>query len=412
MLRYRLLISLLFPVVCVALVWQALKLRQPRFFWQRMGRQLPEPGARPLWIHCASVGEVITVMPLLQRLRQQHTLPILITTNTATGARIVAQQAIDNLHHCYLPFDTPFAIRRFLRRLRPRALLVVETELWPQLFRQCRLHACPVVLINARVSIKTTQAPRWLKAIFRLALQQTDAIHARSGENHRAFVELGARAGQVSTTGNLKLARSLPATGDDVETPPRPYVLLASSHDDEERQVADQWFSLERPELLLIAPRHPERGVDIASQLQQRFPDKRIALYSRGQAITEKTDIYLLDTVGRLIHYFADAALVIMGGSFVNTGGHNILEPARFGRAILCGPFMHNFSDELKMMQEHNAIVCCPGIETLAPEMKKLLESAPYRHGFETAAREISQKANHVVEDYFDIVHALLRPAR
>lgn len=408
-LHYRLLLVLLAPLLLGVFIWLQWRRGGRHFVWQRLGLCLRGLPQNALWFHCASVGEVMTALPLLHEIRhRQPELPLLITTNTATGARIVRQQGPDGAAHAFLPFDWAFATRRFLRRLRPRKLVVMETEIWPQLFYQCARAGCPVMLINARLSLKTSGAREWIRRLLRAALGNVRAIHARSSMDYEAWLALGAPAERVRLTGNLKVARSAPVIDSRQAPPPiaRDYVLAASTHDNEEQQIARRWLALQRPELLLIAPRHPDRTAGILKQLHDLEDGLHIAVRSRGESPGERTDIFLLDTVGELIHYFAPARLVIMGGSFVPVGGHNLIEPASLGCCILCGAHMENFREELHLLRQAKAIYPLDDIDALGPCLERLLED-------ETLCRETGRRAqqavdhfSHIIDDYADIVLA------
>ena len=407
MFSYRLLILLLTPALLLYFPVLSLRLKQKRFLLQRLGYGLNSLPQDALWIHCASVGEVMTVLPLLDELfRRRPEQKIIVTTNTPTGAKIVQQQRQPNLFHCYLPFDWNHAVSRFIRKLRPRALLVMETEIWPNLFYQCHKNNCPLSIINARLSIKTTAANRWVKSVLKTALQWVDQIYARAEMDRTAYLSLGASEHRLQVLGNLKYSQQRVA-GNTVQTKiNRDYVLLASSHEDEERRIAEIWLASARPELLFIAPRHPQRCPGIIRQLKQLKPDLVIA--GHDDAVTADTDIYILDTVGELMQYFPTAKLVMMGGSFVNVGGHNILEPAQFGRAIVCGPHMENFRDEAAYLLEKGALLQYHSLDELSEKQSPLLDDAGRLRQLEQQADRLGRNFDHIITDYADITEQLL----
>jgi 3-deoxy-D-manno-octulosonic-acid transferase len=337
---YRLLLTLLSPIILGHIVWLAISNRQIRYFWQRLGFKYSNLPKNSLWFHCASVGEVNTLLPLLKNIHNKNNqLNMLITTNTITGAKVVKQQNLDYLYHSYLPFDWCYAIRSFIAATRPASLYIMETEIWPNLFSLCDDNKIPLHIINARLSSKTTTANKWVKSLLKHSLSKVDAIYARSEENALAYQKLGASTDIIKNTGNLKFSTAIHSSQDSQNNKipaDRHYVLLASSHQDEEKKIYTIWSQLKRSELLVIAPRHPERCSSIVQQLES----KNIAIRSKDQPITDTTEIFLLDTVGELKNYFTKAKFVIMGGSFVPVGGHNILEPAGFNKAIVTGPSM------------------------------------------------------------------------
>ncbi len=402
---YRLLIFTLSPILLLYFAWFSLRNKQLRYFWQRTGFNLNHLPKHALWFHCASVGEVITALPLITEiLHDQSSLQIIVTTNTVTGAKIVQQQARSNLKHAYLPFDWAFAVNRFIRKLKPQALFVVETEIWPNLFYYCHKNHCPVSIINARLSIKTMSANVWIKALLKSTLCYTDNIYTRSELDQTAYLALGADENKLHVIGNLKYGKKAEASHHATLKIDRDYVLVASTHNDEELQIARHWLNLDRNELLFIAPRHPERCPTIMRQLKQLSPDLTIAVHSQHDVIDNHTSIYILDTVGELINYFAAAKLVIMGGSFVPIGGHNILEPAQFGCAIICGPYMNNFKDEVNLLLEKNALLQLTSLNQLETTLEGLLAKNNRLRQLGSNSQPISQDFNRIVVTYAHII--------
>lgn len=404
---YRLLLILLSPLLLGHITWLAVSNRQWRYFSQRLGFGCSGIDQGRLWFHCASVGEVNTLLPLLKNLhRESPKLSFIITTNTITGASIVAnaieKQKLDCLSHCYLPFDWSFSVNRFLRKVKPCFLYVVETEIWPNLYTQCSNKDIPIYIINARLSSKTTSANDFVKKLLRYSLRKTDAIYARTDHDAAAYRSISGNDDLVAVSGNLKFTTALDESVTPQQLVPagREYVLVASTHDDEELQVYQAWKHLERSELLLIAPRHPERSSAIVKKLNC----DNIAIRSKQQPIEEDTEVFLLDTVGELKDYFADAKLVIMGGSFVAVGGHNILEPASRHRAIITGPYMENFVEELNFMKRQQAILQILSIDELAPLLQKLLDDDDYRREYESNTEKLSANVSRILDDYTALI--------
>jgi 3-deoxy-D-manno-octulosonic-acid transferase len=402
MFLYRLLNLLLLPLTLSYIGWKSIRHRQLRYFNNRLGIGLNHIPQGCLWLHCASVGEVNTALPLLEELHRRHPeQKFLITTNTPTGAQIVLRQARPYLFHAYLPFDWLLAVTLFVISVKPAALYVLETELWPNLFGVCHNNNIPVTIINGRLSPKTTSTCKWVRNILGQVLRLTDHIYARSDADSNAFIELGAVASKVTTMGNLKY--SPPASpARDKPAVSRKYIVAASTHADEEQQILDCWLKLNRDELLVIAPRHPERREEIIKQLASRCDS--IAVRSRNNVIDETTTIYLLDTVGELNSWFADAMLVIMGGSFIPRGGHNLLEPAHFGKAVIFGPSMENFRDEALLMLDKHAAVQVASVAELCDQLRHFLSSPEALRSLENNVAEATAGFRHVVTDYADII--------
>ena len=403
-LSYRFLIIIFSPIIFGHILWLSISNKQSRYFWQRLGFNYSHLPKNCTWFHCASVGEVNTLLPLLKNLHKKNDqLKIIITTNTITGSKVIRQQNLDYLFHSYLPFDWPYAVKRFLLKVNPVSLYVMETEIWPNLFDICCNKKIPVYILNARLSKKTTTANRWVRSLLSYSLRKVNKIYARSEEHALAYKKLGAPENIIVTTGNLKFTTAIHSTQSIVDNSisiNRKYVLLASTHDDEERQIYKRWKQLDRDELLIIAPRHPERGTSIIKQLDEAS----IAVRSKKQAVTDITKVFLLDTIGELKQLFPGASLVIMGGSFVPVGGHNILEPASYNRAIVTGPYMENFKEELELMLDKKAIIQVASYDELENELNKLLNDDDYQNALETNTEKLTHNVVGILKDYTDLI--------
>ncbi|VAW51105.1 3-deoxy-D-manno-octulosonic acid transferase [hydrothermal vent metagenome] len=404
MLLYRLLTIIFSPIILGHIIWLSIKNKQTRYFWQRLGFNYSQLPKNCLWFHCASVGEVNTLMPLLINIHNKNEkLKFIITTNTITGGEIVKKKKLGYLYHCYLPFDWNHSINRFLTTTKPSVIYIMETEIWPNLFALCA-NKIDVYLINARLSSKTTSSPQWIKSLLKNSLSNAKFIYTRSEKDTQAYKNLGANNQHIATTGNLKLTAvldNLQSTNTSTKITEREYVLLASTHNNEEREIYNIWKKLNRKELLIIAPRHPERGQSIQKQLN----NINIATRSQNTTITQQTEIYLLDTVGELKNYFSTAKAVIMGGSFVPIGGHNILEPASFHCAIITGIYMENFQEELNLMLETKSIIQVKDYNELSDKLEELLDSKELRTSLTNKTSDLENKASLVLEKYTDIIH-------
>ena len=308
-----------------------------------------------VWVHCASVGEVAAAVPLLHELDCHGIGPLLVSTATPTGQQRARAQAPGRATVVYLPVDRPGPVRRFLKRTRPRAALILETELWPHLFGALEDRAIPIVLVNGRLSPRTLEAPSWWRQTAAWCLQRVTRVLARSETDGDRFRQLGLEPDRLEVVGNLKFAAPGGAAVTAIE-PGAPFVLAASTHDDEELQLARAWADTGSSEhLLVIAPRHPERGPEIAASL--RAEGFEVRRRSQGEPAGSPGSIYLADTLGELTALIAGAEVVIMGGSLIPRGGQNVLEPARAGRAIVTGPHMYNFADETERLEAAGALL-------------------------------------------------------
>ncbi|MCI0504750.1 MAG: 3-deoxy-D-manno-octulosonic acid transferase [Gammaproteobacteria bacterium] len=398
--RYQLVLWIAALPIFAYTFWLAVRHRQFRYLQQRLGFGCPPRRESVIWLHAASVGEVLAAEPLLKALHQQYPkLNMVVTTVTPTGAQMVRQRLGDQAIHIYLPLDWRSAVRRFLNTLRPRCALIMETELWPNLYQACARQAIPLLVVNARVSSKTLGTVGWIRNLYRGALQHVTAILARSQKDADGFRELGAAPDIVHVVGNIKFSAAKPVAQVKPITLPRPFVLAASTHDDEELQLARLWLAMQpRDELLVIAPRHPNRSNNIVRQLESL--SVKPAVRSRNDKVQADTRIYLADTLGELTGFMASAELVIMGGSFVPVGGHNLLEPAMLSKAIVFGPFMHNFTDETAGLLAQQAVIQVDNYEQLRRELTELLQDHAKRQALEERAQQFMQRNSDMLQRY------------
>jgi len=401
LLPYRIALVLASPLLLAYTLWRAGRDGGTVYLKQRLGLQLPVLKG-PLWTHCASVGEVNAALPLLKALRARHPdVPLLVTTNTPTGRQVLLQHMPQAARHAFLPLDFGACVTRFVDSTRPRCALIMETELWPNLYRQCAARDISLVLINARLSDRTATAPVFMRRAYRYALAGVRAVLARSASDADKFKDLGAPRARIETLGNLKFARPYNEdqtvwTADPVG---RPYWLAASTHHDEELRIARVWRRLsEHNHLLVIAPRHPERRTEILRQL--RSLRLKIAVRSRGDAVHPSTRIYLADTLGELTAFMTHASLVFMGGSLIERGGHNLLEPACLGKAVLVGPHMHHFADETQSLLAAEAIMMVRNDHELAYALERLLTDDELRTALGGRAAAFMAKQVDIVEAY------------
>ncbi|MDH5485059.1 MAG: 3-deoxy-D-manno-octulosonic acid transferase [Gammaproteobacteria bacterium] len=400
---YRLFIIFFAPIIFLYTLKIALRYQSRRYLKQRYGFALPAFRKQPIWIHCASVGEFNTVLPLLKLLIKNYPQrEFLITTTTPTAADRVEQSQLHNTTHCYFPIDTKSATRRFLQHCRPAICLVMETEIWPMLYLQCKKREIPLSLINARLSAKTLSVAGWIKKQYKKALDTTDKILLRSDTDRQAYISLGADESKLTVVGNLKFSADT-QTIAVIEFSERPYILIASTSDNEEKLFAEAWKTMNRQgHLMVIAPRHPERSPAILNALKPLALE--IAVRSQQQAVTGTTDIYLADTLGELNRFIAGASLVFVGGSLVPRGGQNVLEPARLGKAIITGSMATNFQNEIDDLIQHDACIQVDDIQQAATTIEALLADPARCEKMGQAAQQRVQQQADVADRYLAIL--------
>ncbi len=373
--RYKLLIILLSVPVIIYITWTAIRNRNLRFFLQRSGFAYNNRSVttkKNIWLHAASVGELNAASPLIKKLCENNN--IILTTNTPSSALLAEKLFNSKVVHNYCPVDWQWAIHRFINKTRPQLLLIIETELWPNLFTVCHKKDISITIINGRLSERTTHASDWMKKRYAECLQSVKMVFARSKEDAQRFIELGADNTKVKTTGNIKYYQQHSNKTVSPFKLDRHYVLAASTRDNEEKILVQAWLASDHASrLIVIVPRHPHRLNEIISQLKEF--NLNIAIRSKDETITDKTDIYIADTFGELLSFISGADFVIMGGSFVNKGGQNILEVAQLGKTVIFGPYMHNFSEEARLFTEQNAGIQCENGASLEKALCRLFKA-------------------------------------
>lgn len=362
----HLLYTLAILVLAVALspwfLYQAVRYRKyVGSLAERMGRlpvSLNLDGESSIWIHAVSVGETLAARTLIDGLRERYPdLRIFLSTTTVTGHHLARSrvQGVDGVFFC--PFDIPFVVNRTLRIVRPRLFIMVETELWPNLLRACARAGVKTVLVNGRISARSYPRYRLVRGFFRDVLSSVDRFCMQGAESARRIIDIGAPASRVLVTGNVKFdALDLPSPTDRgvgrvlryFRVPSERQVLIAASTlKGEERPVLTAFAAVRRqyPDALMImAPRRPERFHEAAALA--RAEGFRVVMRSALAIDSEPTaDVVILDSIGELAHLLQIATVVFVGGSLVDQGGHNILEPAVHGRPVVFGPHMDNFAE-------------------------------------------------------------------
>ncbi|MGB5649547.1 MAG: lipid IV(A) 3-deoxy-D-manno-octulosonic acid transferase [Sedimenticolaceae bacterium] len=397
---YTLLMYLVLPLVLLRLLWRSIKVPAYRRRWlERLGVFPPPPCWGGLWIHAVSVGEVQAVLPLIrQLLAEKPALAITVTTTTPTGSARVREQLGEQVFHVYFPYDLPLALTSFIRRVRPRALLMVETEIWPNLLYLCRRHGIYTLLANARLSAKSAGRYARLGRFTRETFTNIDCIAAQSDADARRFRELGVAPGHVQVTGSIKFDMRIPASLDEqVEVlrrqwGGRPVWVAGSTHEGEDELVLfahHKVLSRFPNALLILVPRHPERFERVGGLCRRER--LRFARRSRAAEYDEGSQVYLGDTMGELPVLLGSADVAFIGGSLVNTGGHNMLEASAQGVAVCFGPHVFNFAAISQMLIEEGAARQVGNEGELADQVIAWFEDVSGR-------AEVGEKGRQVVE--------------
>jgi 3-deoxy-D-manno-octulosonic-acid transferase len=376
-----------------ALVWLPVYLFRRKFhhgFAQRLGNLPQNIPAGAIWLHAVSVGEAMAARPLLEELRRLFPdRRFVISTVTPTGNKIALGLARDGDAVIYLPLDFSFIVKRVIGRIKPALFIGVETELWPNLISSLAKNKVPMVIVNARISDRSFRGYRLIKLLIRPLLNKISAFCARSQTDEQRLMALGANPDKVRVSGNLKfdtLAQVFNFEGLRLGLADEDQLWVAgSTHPGEEEIVLGVYKSLlsEFPKLkLLIAPRHPERAKAVG-KLVSKCGFSSLFISSLEERTTrdapacpagrQRTTVFILDTIGQLMNCYALADIVFSGGSLVKKGGHNILEPAVLGKAILFGPQMFNFRDVSELFLKSQAAILVHGKEELREQIGHLL---------------------------------------
>jgi 3-deoxy-D-manno-octulosonic-acid transferase len=405
---YSVLIVLFFLIMSPYFVYQAIRYRKYVVnLPQRLGflpLSFNFDGDESIWVHAVSVGEVLTARALLPQLRERYPrLRIFLSTTTMTGQQVARSnlQYVDEVF--YFPFDLPPIVKRTMQLVKPRLFIMMETEIWPNLLRACRRGGVKTVLVNGRISTRSYPRYRLARAFFRRVLADVDRFCMQSEESARRIIEMGADRERVIVTGSLKFdSLEVPgATAVDRGrnrvlryfrmSPGRPVVIAASTLKGEEepvleafRRVRANWGNA----LLIVAPRKPER-FDEVDKLARRA-GWRVARRSELPVDSEpRVDVVVLDTIGELAQLYQVATAVFVGGSLVDAGGHNILEPAVFGKPILFGPYMQNFAEIARTFVDNRGAIQVQSDLELESRIVELLSDPVQRASLGAAARAL-----------------------
>jgi len=376
---YTLLLYLLLPYVLLRLAWRA---RRQRGYLEnvaeRFGYHAQAGGGPVIWVHAVSVGETRAAEPLIRALREKYPQHrVLLTHMTPTGRETGEAIYGDEVTRCYLPYDYPGAVARFLAHFQPRIGILMETEIWPNLIQAGREHGVPLYLVNARLSEKSFSGYQRFPQLARESLAGFTAIAAQSEDDARRLTSLG--GGEVRVTGSIKF---------DIDPPPaqlelgrslrrefgesRPVLLVASTREGEEALVLDTLAHVDVPGLLtVIVPRHPQRFDEVERLLEAR--GVRFQRRSANAAISADTRVVLGDSMGEMFAYYAACDVAFIGGSLLPFGGHNLIEACAAGKPVLIGPHSYNFAEATELAMQAGAALQVPDAKTFAQEAGRLL---------------------------------------
>lgn len=419
---YRLYTSLIYlamPLVLLRLLWRGRKAPAYRLRWQeRFGcvDRKPPPGG--IWIHAVSVGEVLAIAPLARLLLEHYPdRALTITTTTPTGSDQVRRLFADRVYHSYMPYDLPRFLDRFFDSVRPQHLLMVETEIWPNLLRTCRQRAVHSLLANGRLSQRSFRRYRRLGRFARRVFATIDQVAAQTEADAQRFREAGAC--EVVVTGSIKFDMALPASvTEQVEVlrrlwGERPVWIAASTHEGEDELMLAAHSRLMQAlpnALLILVPRHPERFERVAARVARH--GLTVVRRSSGDLPDESTQVYLGDTMGELPALLGASDAAFIGGSLVPVGGHNMLEAAAQGVPVCFGPHTFNFSLISRMLLDRGAALEVSDPMQLAEVLQDWLSDAISRAAAGEAGRQVVEANRGALERLLRLVEVNLEADR
>ncbi|WP_394753951.1 lipid IV(A) 3-deoxy-D-manno-octulosonic acid transferase [Crenothrix sp.] len=386
---YSSLFYVMIPFVLCRLLWRSIKAPAYRQRWhERFALYRAIYPQDVIWFHAVSVGEAETLFPLVTTIQQKYpNTKIVVTTTTPTGSARVKAVLKDTVTHVYLPYDIPGAVNRFMVCFKPKLAVIMETEIWPNLFFSCATNNIPLYMINARLSERSTRGYQKLSVLIKPALAHV-TIFAQSQQDNDRFIAIGVNPQHVKTVGNMKF--DLNSSSDNREQglaikaqlfKNRFVWLIASTHEGEEDIFLAIYKKIKPtiPELLLlIVPRHPERFLNVKKLCD--YQQLKVATRTHKDSIDKNTDVYLLDTLGELRTFYGVADVAFVGGSMVPVGGHNILEAAAVGVPVMFGPFMANFKAIAESVLALDAAIQCQDNNALIKTIMTLYQHPDYRH--------------------------------
>lgn len=467
---YSLLIRCAAPIAFAVVLWRGVR---DRGYWQGLGERFalgaPAGGSPTLWVHAVSLGEVSAAAPLVRALRAKYReLPLVLTTATPTGRARAQALFGGDVEVRFLPYDTPGAVARFLSRIRPRLAVIMETELWPNLFEECRRRQVPLLLASARLSDRSVRNYQRCGALFRGIFSDKVWAAAQTAEDAERFIAIGAAASRTPVIGNIKfdieLGAGVAAEGKLLRLAfgdGRAVWIAGSTHAGEEELLlaAHEAVSRERPDaLLLLVPRHPARFAAVAELLGRRgarfvrrsgmrdgaggprsggVSDGSVDASGEhdvgrggsaggvgrgvsrgggsgssltGGAVDETTQVLLVDTVGELASLYAAADVAFVGGSLVPVGGHNLLEPAALGVPVLTGPYYANGREIAELLLARGAAVKVADARELTQALRRLFADPQERRRMGAAGVRIVESNRGSVARLLELIATLLAP--
>lgn len=367
-----------------------------------------------IWVHAVSLGEMIAITPMLNKLLEQKpNLSLLITTTTPSGSSQVQKHFSGRVAHVYFPYDLPWLVNRFLKQWQPKVALFMETEVWPNTLVACKAQGIQTMLVNARLSESSYQGYAKWQSLIPNVFSLFDYIAAQAEPDQKRFQKLGAT--HVEVLGSMKFDINLP---EDIQSKAHGWrdalpanttlLIAASTHPGEEEQILSVYQSLKQKYdflKLILVPRHPERKQAVLKLCEQS--GFQTVFRSEVEVIRPTDDVLLVDTMGELLLFYAMSDIVFVGGSLIPHGGHNLIEPCALGKATLSGPFVKNFKDLQRILEDADAAIYVDNETALQEQLEKLLENQNTRQAYAKRAQSVIEQQRGSLERQLNQVIAL-----
>ncbi len=421
-LLYSALFYLLLPLVVLRMLWRS---RRAPAYRQRLAERFGVFSAPPveptIWVHAVSVGETLAAAPVIEDLLQLYPgHRMVVTTTTPTGSERVQALFGERVFHVYAPWDLPGAVQRFLRALRPQLLLIMETELWPNMLHYSARSGCRILLANARLSERSARGYARFPSLTRGMLQRLDTVACQAQADGQRFLDLGLPEPALHITGSIKFDLELDAAiqararqlRQEFGADSRPVLVVASTHPGEDELVLEAFARVRRDfetTLLVLVPRHPERFDGVYTLCKES--GWQVQRRSTGRAPVADDDILLGDTMGELVVLLSTASVAVIGGSLVEHGGHNVLEAAAWGVPVVTGPHMFNFAEISELLTQAGGMIWLQDPSELGDCLAELLQDATRRQQMGAAGRQVVADNRGARQRLLELVAQNLAPA-
>ena len=415
---YTGLFYLFLPLLFIRLLWRSIK--EPEYLkapWERLGFYRSSHPGEVIWVHAVSAGETIAAAPLIQKLTAAGKR-CLLTNMTPTG-RERARKLLPQVENCYAPWDLPTALARFIRQNRPKMLVLIDTEIWPNTIQQCQKNGIKVLLVNGRMSASSARGYQRIAPLSRPMMLALSRVAAQTQQHANRFIALGVPAERLVITGSIKSDAPYPEEHQSRQeaarrlTASRPLVTAASTHEGEELQLLNTLPALQMAvphALLVLAPRHPRRSDSVAQLIRAqgyeavRFSDPR----THQQVLDKSQQVLLLDVMGELETFLSITRVAFIGGSLVPVGGHNLLEAVRAGAAVLMGPHLENIEDIAQQFIDKEAMLVVANEAELKTQLLNLMQDEDKAARMSQAATAVLASISGALQEVYELLLEML----